>query len=159
MQEQQKLTRTVPWQTEMYPFYWAISKAPWYHLGILRLFLSSKLIPFTFLQVFDSLKRQHFSEMNFGALSFSLLFRSLVSIAIYSFSSESESCSVVSNSLQPHWLYSPWNSPGQNTGVGGCPLLKGIFPTQGSNTGLQHCGRILYHLSHQGSPITPIGTE
>ena len=31
--------------------------------------------------------------------------------------SESESCSVVSDSLRPHGLYSPWNSPGQNTGV------------------------------------------
>ena len=30
----------------------------------------------------------------------------------------SESHSVVSNSLQPHGLYSPWNSPDQNTGVG-----------------------------------------
>ena len=152
MQEQQKLTRTVPWQTEMYPFYWAISKAPWYHLGILRLFLSSKLIPFTFLQVFDSLKRQHFSEMNFGALSFSLLFRSLVSIAIYSFSSESESHSVLSDSLWPHGLYSPWNYPGQNTGVGSLSLLQGIFPTQGSNPGLPHRRQILCHVSHQGIP-------
>ena len=33
--------------------------------------------------------------------------------------SESESPSVVSNSLRHHGLYSPWNSPGQNTGVGG----------------------------------------
>ena len=31
---------------------------------------------------------------------------------------ESESRSVVSDSLWPHVLYSPWNSPGQNTGVG-----------------------------------------
>ena len=31
---------------------------------------------------------------------------------------QSESHSVVSDSLQPHVLYSPWNSPGQNTGVG-----------------------------------------
>ena len=31
--------------------------------------------------------------------------------------SESESRSVVSDSLQPHGLYSPWNSPGQDTGV------------------------------------------
>ena len=31
-------------------------------------------------------------------------------------------------------------------------LLHGIFPTQGSNTGLSHCRRILYQLSHQGSP-------
>ena len=30
----------------------------------------------------------------------------------------SESCLVMSDSLQPHGLYSPWNSPGQNTGVG-----------------------------------------
>ena len=46
---------------------------------------------------------------------------------------ESESCSVVSNSLRPHGLHSPWNSPGQNTGVGSLSLLQGIFPTQGSN--------------------------
>ena len=52
----------------------------------------------------------------------------------------------------PHGLYSPWNSPGQNTGVGSLSLLQGIFPTQGSNPGLLLCRRILYHLSHQGSP-------
>ena len=46
---------------------------------------------------------------------------------------ESESCSVVSDSLPPHGLYSPWNSPGQNTGVGSRSLPQGIFPTQGSN--------------------------
>ena len=40
------------------------------------------------------------------------------------------SLSVVSNSLWPHWLYSPWNSPGQNTGVSSLLLLQGIFPTQ-----------------------------
>ena len=49
---------------------------------------------------------------------------------------ESESCSVVSDSLQPHGLYSPWNSPGQSTGVGSLSLLQGIFPTWGSNPGL-----------------------
>ena len=53
--------------------------------------------------------------------------------------SESESCSVMSDSLQLHGLYSPWNSPGQNTGVGTHSLLRGIFPTQGSNPGLPHC--------------------
>ena len=63
-----------------------------------------------------------------------------------------ESCSVVSDSLQPHGLYSPWNSPGQNTGVGNLSLLQGIFPTQGLNPGLPHCKWILYHLSHKGSP-------
>ena len=54
--------------------------------------------------------------------------------------------------LQPHGLYSPWNSPGQNTGVGGLSFLQGIFPIQGSNPSLPHCRRILYQLSHQGSP-------
>ena len=63
-----------------------------------------------------------------------------------------ENCSVVSNSLQPHGLYSPWNSPGQNTGVGSLSLLQWIFPTHGSNLGLPHCRWILYQLSHKGSP-------
>ena len=51
---------------------------------------------------------------------------------------ESESRSFVSDSLQPHGLYSPWNSPGQTTRVGSLSLLP-------------HCRRILYQLSH----ITP----
>ena len=65
---------------------------------------------------------------------------------------ESESHSVVSDSLWPHGLYSPWNSPGQNTGVGSLFLLQGIFPTQGSNPGILHCRQILYQLSHRRSP-------
>ena len=40
------------------------------------------------------------------------------------------SCSVVSDSLRPHVLYSPWNSPGQDTGVGSLSHLQGIFPTR-----------------------------
>ena len=66
--------------------------------------------------------------------------------------SESESCSVMSDSLRPHGLYSSWNSPGRNTGVGSLSLLQEIFPTQGSNPGLPHCRWILYQLSHMGSP-------
>ena len=46
---------------------------------------------------------------------------------------------------------SPWNSPGQNTGVGSCCLLQRIFPTQGLNPGLPHYKWILYQLSHNGS--------
>ena len=65
---------------------------------------------------------------------------------------ESESHSIVSDSLRPLGLYSPWNSPGQNTGVGSLSLLQGIFPTQGWNPGLPHCRQILHQLSHQGSP-------
>ena len=94
---------------------------------------------------------------------------------------ESQSAShSVSDSFQPHGPYSPWNSPGQNTGVGslsllqqifplqadclsaepqGKPkntgvgslsLLQWIFPTQESNWGLLYCRQILYQLSYQG---------
>ena len=66
--------------------------------------------------------------------------------------SESESLPVVSYSLWPHGLYSSWNSPGQNTGVGSFSLLQGIFPTEGLNPDLLHCRRILYQLSSQRSP-------
>ena len=65
----------------------------------------------------------------------------------------SESHSVMSDSLWTNGLYNPWNSPGQNTGLGSLSLLQGILPTQGSNPGLPHCRWILYQLSYQGSPI------
>ena len=67
--------------------------------------------------------------------------------------SETESCLVLSDSLRPRGLHSPWNSPGQNTGVGSLSFLQGIFPTQRLNPGLLHCRWILYQLSHQGSPF------
>ena len=63
----------------------------------------------------------------------------------------SESCSATSDSLRPQGLHSPWNSPGQNTGVGSLFLLQGIFPSQGSNPDPLHCRWILYQLSHKGS--------
>ena len=66
-----------------------------------------------------------------------------------------ESCWVMSYSLRSHGLYSPWNSPGQNTGVGSLSLLQGIFSTQESKPGLLHCRWILYQLSHKGSPRIP----
>ena len=43
--------------------------------------------------------------------------------AMTNLKSESESTSVLSNS------YSPWNSLGQNTGLGSLSILQGIFPT------------------------------
>ena len=42
--------------------------------------------------------------------------------------SESESRPVVTDSLWPHELYSPWNFPGQNTGVDSLSFLQGISP-------------------------------
>ena len=71
--------------------------------------------------------------------------------------SESESRSVMSNSLRSPGLYPsrllcPWNFPGQNTGVGSHSLFQGIIPTQGLNPGFLPCRHILYQLSYQGSP-------
>ena len=62
----------------------------------------------------------------------------------------SESHSVLSDSAIRWTIYSPRNSPGQNTGVGNLSLLQEIFPTQGLNPSLPHCRQIL---SHRGSPI------
>ena len=86
-----------------------------------------------------------------GRFTLNCFFLALVFSYTHKWVCECESCSVVSDSYQPFGLYSPWNSPGQNTGVGSHSLLQGIFPTQGSNPGLPHCRRILYQLSHQGS--------
>ena len=49
-------------------------------------------------------------------------------------------------------LLHPWDFPVKNTGVDSHSLLQGIFPTQGLNSDLLHCGQILNRLSHQGSP-------
>ena len=66
---------------------------------------------------------------------------------------EGESHSVMSNSLRSHGVYSPWNPPDQNTRVGSLFLLQRVFQSQRWNPGLLHCKQVLYHLSHQGSPI------
>ena len=72
-----------------------------------------------------------------------------------------KSHSVMSNSLRPNELYSarflcPWDSPGKNTGMGSHSLFQGIFPMQESNSGLLYCKQILYHLSHQESPLSTL---
>ena len=69
----------------------------------------------------------------------------------------SESGSVTSDSLQPHGLYSPWNSPGQNTGVGSLSLLQGVFPTQGLNPGLPHYRPILFISSTSKEALRYLG--
>ena len=70
----------------------------------------------------------------------------------FRYESQSQSHSVVSDSLRPCGLYSLWNSLGQNTGVHSLSLFQGIFPTQGLNPGLPHCRQILDQLSYKGSP-------
>ena len=46
--------------------------------------------------------------------------------------SESESRSAMSDFLRPHGLYSSWDSPGQNNGVGSHSLLWGNLPNPGT---------------------------
>ena len=65
---------------------------------------------------------------------------------------ESESRSVMSDSLRPHGLLQSMEFSRPEYWTGSLSLLQGIFPTQGSNPGLPHCGWILYQLSHKGSP-------
>ena len=72
-----------------------------------------------------------------------------ISFFFFLFGNTFQSCSVVSDSLWPHGLYSQRNSPGQNTGMGSLSLLQGIFPTQGSNSSLLHFRQILYQLNHK----------
>ena len=74
------------------------------------------------------------------------MLNSLCYLTITCSESESKSRSVVSDSV------GPGNSLGQHTGVGSLSLLQGIFPTQGWNPVFLHCRRILYQLSHKGSP-------
>ena len=57
----------------------------------------------------------------------------------------------MSDLLGPHGLYIPWNSLGQNTGVGNL-FHQGIFLTQGLNPGLLHCRQILLQAESPGRP-------
>ena len=54
--------------------------------------------------------------------------------------------------LQENSLLSEPPGKPKNTGVSSLSLLQWNFPTQGSIQGLPHCRRILYQLSHKGSP-------
>ena len=59
---------------------------------------------------------------------------------------------------KPTRLLCLWDFPGKNTGVGCHLFLQGIFLAQGSNLDLPQYGQILYHLSHQGSPLSTLVT-
>ena len=88
-----------------------------------------------------------------GAVNLLLIYPSTYLFIIYLFKgSESHSVVTDSDSMPPQGLYSPQNSPCQNTGVGSLSLFQGIYPTQGLNPGLPHCRQILYQLSHRRSP-------
>ena len=55
----------------------------------------------------------------------------------------------MSHSLQPH---GPWNSPGPIQEWVAFPFSRGSSQPRDPNPGLPNCRRILYQLSHQGSP-------
>ena len=82
------------------------------------------------------------------------LFMQISQMLIYYLCLVAQSCLTLCNSMDcsPPGSSVHGDSPGKSTGVGSHALLQGIFPTRGSNPGLPHCRRILYCLSHQGSP-------
>ena len=65
-----------------------------------------------------------------------------------------QSCPTLCYSMNTR-LLRPCDFLGKSTEVGCHFLRQGIFPTRGSNPGLQHYRQTLYHLSHQGSPFLP----
>ena len=70
------------------------------------------------------------------------------------------SCSVLSDSLRPHGLYStrllcPWDFPGKNAGTGFHFLLQRIFLTQGLNPHLLH----LLHRQADSLPLHHLGSH
>ena len=116
----------------------------------------------TWLKVPDFSSQLHFTQL-YGGTSFTwrkthnIHFLSLLLHLYYKCKHES------AKSLSHIWLCNPmdcswpgsWphNSPGKNTGAGSHSLLQRIFPTQGLNLGLLHRRQILYHLSHNLSPV------
>ena len=69
--------------------------------------------------------------------------------------SESFSCSVVSDSLRPHGLLSPWNSPDHNTGVDCHSLSPGDLPDPGIEARSPTLQAGSLPLSHKGSYWLP----
>ena len=74
----------------------------------------------------------------------------MFSIVLESESEAAQSCPTLCDPMDTRLC--PRDFLGKSTGVGCHFLLQRIFPTQGSNPGLQHCRQTLYHLSHQGNP-------
>ena len=71
----------------------------------------------------------------------------------------SEGRSVMSNTLRPHGLYNPWNSPGQNTGAGSLSLLQGDLPDPGIETRSPALQADSLPVEPPGKPICPLTDE
>ena len=91
--------------------------------------ICAQIISFNYLQICRYRKKMVYVQIvhDFSNFRFIIVPKKLVVFQLPCIH-VSESCWVVSDSLQPHGLYSPWNSPGQNTGVGSLSLLQGFFP-------------------------------
>ena len=96
----------------------------------------------------------HFTSFRMYSVSTSRLKTTAPSLTILCIHAKS----LQSDSLQPYGLSLPGSSvhgilQARILAWVAISLLKGIFPTQGLNSGLLHCRQILYHLNHQGSPV------
>ena len=134
-------------------FYSDLPTSPLHLCPVQSFYLSLIRLCPNYLIITTDLSEHYFSCVCHGDKHFMYIFSHV--------KSETVSCSVVSNSLWPHGLLPArllwsWKSPGKNNGVGSHSLLQGIFLNQGSNPVLPYCQRILYHLSHQGSPFSQI---
>ena len=69
---------------------------------------------------------------------------------------KSESCSVMSDSSWPHGLYKPWNSPGQNTGVGSLSLSPADHLDPGIEPESPALQADSFQLNYQGNLIQPV---
>ena len=96
------------------------------NVGI-RLAFGEKIISFWFLNFFIEVQLIY-NVLSFKLKHYNVLVSSMKVNSFTYFNRESKSCSVMSDSWQPHGLYSPWNSPGQNIGVHSHSLLQGIEP-------------------------------
>ena len=114
---------------------------------ILNLWTTGDIPSFSFLYRSTNLANQNCSPVDCPHCEGPQAFPQQLSLSIWS-EVKWESLSCVRLFATPWTIYSLWNSPGQNTGVGSLSLLQGIFPTQGSNLGLPYCRQILYHLSY-----------
>ena len=111
---------------------------------------------FQFL-IFSSFTRIHFDKLQVRTVCISLPFFThcvsfLLNLSFPFRFSKKVKVAQLCQTLRHHGLYSSWNSPGQNTGVGSLSLFQGIFPIQRSNPGLPYGMQIPYQLSHKGSP-------
>ena len=149
------MVKSLPVMQEMW--FWSLGQEDTLGKGMLT---HSGILPWKILWTEETVLR-NLDTTDWLTLSFSLhshygeWYRSSLKKQNRTTTSEvSESHSAMSDSLQHHGLYCPWNSPARILEWGF--LFQGIFPIQGLDSGLLHCRWILYQLSYQGSSYITI---